>query len=395
MNAPRAILRKHPVPRALMGHPWVFAGEITRWEGEPAVHTHVEVYDHRGRFLGNALYSPRSNIRLRIYTRSRQPWDDAYLENQLLTAIARRGALPADAAARLVWSEADALPGLVVDRYGSQAVCMQIQHTAINAVRESILTLIQTHLFPQVLVERSDSPGRKMEGLPPRTEMVCGVTSRVTCRIGTALFEVDLLQGQKSGSYLDQANNYKLLAAHCAGKNVLDCFCHSGGFAIHAALAGAKYVEAVDISEEASRSTQSAATLNSVAITTRIANVFDDLRARDKAGEHWDVIILDPPSFTRTREALPGALRGYHEINLRAMKLLKPGGLLATFTCSHHIGPEDYLTMLRSAASDARRSFTILEQYTQAPDHPVLLAMPESGYLRGWLLQAADHHRIK
>jgi 23S rRNA (cytosine1962-C5)-methyltransferase len=386
MKAVTAYLRKKPQPRAEVGHPWVFAAEVARCEGEPSVDGAVFVRSAGGRFLGSALFSPRSSICLRIFSRQKIFLDEKLIREKIEKASKSRFFTGGETA-RLVWSEADGLPGLTIDAFDGRAVVFQITHAAMEQKRPSIIQAIKDILRPDTLVERSDGAGRKFEGLPERKELLLGKNMLIEARIGAARFPVDLMSDQKSGAYLDQATNYLRVASCCAGKSVLDCFCNKGGFAINAALAGAKRVVAVDISQDAIDSAKKAAELNRVSIETSVANVFDDLRAREKSREKWDVIVLDPPPFSRSRNSLESAIRGYREINLRAFKLLQPGGLLATYTCSHHIQPREFLQMLREAAWDARRDAVIIEDQFQAPDHPTLLAMPESRYLHGWMIR--------
>jgi len=381
-----AFLRDSPLPRAAIGHLWVFRTEVARWEGEPSPEHTVFVKTQQGRFLGSAVYSPNSNIALRIFSRQKLCLEQDLLRKKFESAIASRS-FTGKETLRLIWSEADGVPGLTVDVYSGKAVVFQITHAAIEEKRDWVLQTIEELLQPEILVERSEGPGRKKEGLPERIQQHKGTIPIIQTKIGNALFEINLLTDQKTGAYLDQAHNYRRVAAVCAGKSVLDCFCYKGGFAIHCALAGAKKVVAVDSSKEALESLNKSALLNNVTVETCLANVFDNLRHRQKSREIWDVLILDPPPFARSHSNVTNALRGYREINLRALKLLPPGGILATYTCSYHIQPHEFLQVLREAANDARKEAVVLEEHYQSPDHPILLAMPESKYLHGWLLQ--------
>jgi 23S rRNA (cytosine1962-C5)-methyltransferase len=311
--------------------------------------------------------------------------DEAYLSAALARAVARRD--PGDNR-RLVWSESDDLPGVVADQYGGSVV-VQIQTLAMERRSALIGDLLDALLHPEEVVFRNDAPIRRLEGLPQEVHTRSGRPweARWASIDG---FEVwlDLMGAQKTGFYLDQRLQHAAVARFCGGRSVLDAFCNQGSFAVHAARAGASRVLGLDSAPDAVEAARRSATRNRVEARFEVANVFDWLNDAARKGEPaWDVVILDPPPFAKSRSALEGALRGYKEINLRAMQRLAPGGVLATYTCSHHMQDADLRGVLAAAASDARRRVRVLEFCHQPPDHPVLVSMPESEYLRGYILR--------
>jgi 23S rRNA (cytosine1962-C5)-methyltransferase len=380
-----AILRLKPNARARVrsGHPWVFSNEVAELLPGTLDGAAVECRDARGRFLGMGIYNSRSQIVWRRYSRERVDFGPVFLRSALVTAIARRR--PA-AARRLVWSEADDLPGLVVDQYG-EALVVQTQTLAMERQLPAIVAALQATLAAAEIVIRNDAPVRRLEGLPLEVRTVSGQPWQPHWfPIDGVEYWLDLAGGQKTGFYLDQAHEHRRVAAHAGGRRVLDAFCNQGPFALHAAKGGATEVLGIDSAEDAIALARRNAERNGVADKVRfeVANVFDLLAARDDRS--WDLIVLDPPPFARSHRALEGALRGYKEINLRAMKRLSPGGILATYSCSHHVSAEVFAEVLGEAAGDARRRVQVLEFCHQPPDHPVLLGMPESEYLRGYVL---------
>jgi 23S rRNA (cytosine1962-C5)-methyltransferase len=287
-----------------------------------------------------------------------------------------------------VWSESDELPGLVADQYGDTVV-VQVQTLAMERRSALIGDLLSRLLGPSEVVFRNDAPIRRLEGLPTETHTRSGAPWEPRwARIDGFDVWLDLMGGQKTGFYLDQRLQHPLVARHCAGARVLDAFCNQGSFAVHAARAGAAEVLGLDSAPEAVAAARRNAERNGVNARFEVANVFDWLNdPSSKVQAAWDVIILDPPPFAKSKSALEGALRGYKEINLRAMQRLSPGGVLATYTCSHHMQDADLRSVLASAAADARRRVKVLEFCHQPPDHPVLVSMPESEYLRGYVLR--------
>ena len=377
-------LKNKVTHRCLGGHPWIFSSEIEMAGTEKlTAERAVRVLDSRGRLVGTGLWSPRSQIRIRLFSFGEERWDAALIRERLAKAAARR---PAAECRRLCWSEADGLPGLVVDQYGSY-LCVQVLHAGIEACRAEIFEALQELFSPQGIIERSDAPVRQREGLPSRNGVVRGEylpPSQHT--FGDVLGEVDLLGDQKTGAYLDQTANQRRVASLVSGGAFLDVFANSGGFGLHAARRGC-VVEAVESGVEAvARGTHNAA-LNKVEMRWHTENAFDWLRAASDAGRHFKAIVLDPPSFARSRDRLEGALRGYKEIHVRALRMLSPGGLLATYCCSHLVPIQAFEETVLQAAADAGVRLRLIERHGQPADHPVLFNMPESEYLKGLLLE--------
>jgi len=385
MPVPSFKLRANANSRVLAGHPWVFANEVEaplppECDGEV-----VECRDRMGRLLGTGICNGRSQIVWRRLSRDRVSLDEAFIAAAAERAIARR---QPGAFRRLIWSESDDLPGVVADQYGD-VVVVQIQTLAMERRSVLIGDILHRLLGPAEVIFRNDAPIRRLEGLPLETHTRAGGPwePRWAAIDGFDVW-LDLMGGQKTGFYLDQRLQHAAVAKYCAGKSVLDAFCNQGSFAIHAAKAGASRVLGLDSAPEAVDAARRNATRNGVSALFEVANVFDWLNdAARKAEPAWGVVILDPPPFAKSKSALEGALRGYKDINLRAMQRLAPGGILATYTCSHHMHDAELRSVLADAAADARRRARILEFCHQPPDHPVLVSMPESEYLRGYILQ--------
>jgi 23S rRNA (cytosine1962-C5)-methyltransferase len=385
MPVPAFKLKANANSRVLSGHPWVFANEVEaplppECDGEV-----VECRDRTGRMLGTGICNGRSQIVWRRLSRDRVELGEAYILGALERAIARRAPAPYR---RLVWSESDDLPGVVADQYGD-AVVVQLQTLAMERRSALIGDLIDRLLHPADVVFRNDAQVRRLEGLPFESHTRSGKPWEARWATIDG-FEVwlDLMGGQKTGFYLDQRAQHAAVAKYCPGKRVLDAFCNQGSFAIHAARAGAVDVRGLDSAPDAIESARRNAERNGAKVRFDIANVFDWLNdASNREGPPWDVVILDPPPFAKSKSALEGALRGYKEINLRAMQRLAPGGVLATYTCSHHMQDAELRSVLAAAAADAKRRVRVLEFCHQPPDHPVLISMPESEYLRGYILQ--------
>jgi 23S rRNA (cytosine1962-C5)-methyltransferase len=351
----------------------------------------VAVQDAQGRALGTAFYSSTSQIALRLLASAAvEPGEQlsALLRERIAAAIAYRKEVVRDSDAfRLIFSEADSLPGLIADRY-NDIVCFQVLTQGMDRpeVREVVLAALQEELQPAAIIERVESRVRELEQLPPaETRVVHGTRTTTVCTMNGVRFHYDALGGQKTGAFLDQRENYAAAAQYARGQ-ALDVFCYQGGFALHLARAGAQ-VTAVDISRPALEAAEQNAALNPEALAGREiewieANAFDLVRDYADAGRQYDTIILDPPPFARSKRTLAAALRGYKELNLRALKMLRPGGILVTCSCSYHVSEADFLEMLTSAANDARRRMFILEKRGQAKDHPVVLSIPETTYLK-------------
>lgn len=370
----------------MAGHPWVFANEVEALlpaENDGEV---VDCRDRTGRFIGCGIYNSRSQIVWRRLSRDRMTLDEAWLRGALERAVARRAPEPAR---RLVWSESDDLPGLVVDQYHDTLV-VQIQTLAMEKRAAMVGDLLAGLLNPAEIIFRNDAAIRRLEGLPMEVHTRSGRPWEPRwLRIGGFDHWIDLQGGQKTGFYLDQRFQHAAVAKYAGGGRVLDAFCNQGSFALHAARAGAAEVLGLDSAEDAVGAARRNAERNGVKAEFAVANVFDWFNDPARGVEpRWDLIVLDPPPFAKSRSALEGALRGYKEINLRAVKLLAPGGVLATYTCSHHMQDAELRQVLADVSSDARRRLRVLEWAHQPPDHPVLATMPESEYLRGYILRA-------
>ncbi len=374
-----------PRSRIFHGHDWVYASEIKKSFGNPQPGDVISLKDFKDKPLGSAIYNPRSQIVARRFSRRKQDLDQAFFLRRLQLAFSLRERLPVDPTlCRLAWSESDGLPGLIVDRYRSHLV-VQTLTLAMDQRIDLITGALQELLSPDSIVLRNDSPMRKAEGLEPANFVVHGESpDPLMLETGGLHLEATLLAGQKTGLYLDQLDTYDRVASLAADKRVLDCFSNQGGFGLACARAGAASVTCVDISAEAIAAVRRNADLNDLKIESVEANAFDYLKNSDK---QFDLIILDPPSFTRSKKTLGDAMRGYKEIHLRALKLLDHDGYLATFSCSHHVGRELFLNNVRDAAVDARRTLRLVESYSQRADHPILPTIPETEYLKGVCLQ--------
>jgi 23S rRNA (cytosine1962-C5)-methyltransferase len=370
--------------RVASGHPWIFSSDVTdRGGAEPG--SAVLVLDPRGRLLGTAHYSSSSQITLRLLAREAIAVDRAFYLGRLQAANRFRAtAAPGCDAYRVVHGEGDLLPALIVDRYGD-ALAVQTLSQAMDRDQTVIAGCLRELFSPRAIVARNDVAVRAREELPLSTGLLYGGDpGEVSVRINGLIFHADLLHGQKTGIYLDQRENYAAAARYARGR-ALDCFTSSGGFALHLAR-GCEHVTAVDSSAPAlalarqNRAANSAGNIDFVQ-----ANVFDLLAA---TRSRFDMIVLDPPAFTKSRQAIEGAARGYKEINLRALKLLSPGGILVTCSCSHHISEAMLLEIVAEASLDAGRTLRVLERRTQAGDHPILLTVPETHYLKCLILQA-------
>ncbi|MFZ9683561.1 MAG: class I SAM-dependent rRNA methyltransferase [Cephaloticoccus sp.] len=386
MSSPQPSLKLKPNAkgRVLTGHPWVFANEVEALLPPDLDGTVVECRDRAGRLLGTGIYNSQSQIVWRRLSRERVALDETYLRGALTRAAARRSG----EFCRIVWSESDELPGVVVDRFGDTAV-VQVQTLAMDGVADLIGNLVAEIAGVTEVIFRNDSNLRRLEGLPLEVRTRSGQDWEPRwATIDGFDYWLDLQHGQKTGFYLDQREQHAVVAKHCAGKCVLDAFCNQGSFGLHAARAGATEVLGLDSAADAVGQAQRNAERNGVAAKFEVANVFDWFNAPARSGEApWDVIVLDPPPFAKSKSALAGALRGYKEINLRAMQRLAPGGVLATYTCSHHMQDAELRGVIAAAAADAKRRVQVLEFCHQPADHPVLVTMPESEYLRGYVLR--------
>jgi 23S rRNA (cytosine1962-C5)-methyltransferase len=377
--------------RVLLGHPWVYRTEVEDIQGDFNPGDVVEVVDYRGRFVGRGYINPASQIIVRLLTREKgEKIDREFFRRRLMSAIDyRRRVVRHSNACRLVFAEADFLPALIVDRFGDY-LSLQTLALGIDLYKETIVELLDELLNPAGIYERNDVSVRELEGLPLRTGFLKGPFNPVVEIEENGLrFLVDLAGGQKTGYFLDQRENRLALEGLARDARVLDCFCHTGTFSVYAARFGAREVLGIDVAGDALEMARENAARNGFdrVCTFREGNAFDELRDLDRAGERFELIILDPPAFTKSREALEGAIRGYKEINLRAMKLLPAGGFLVTCSCSYHMTESLFMEVLLDAARDVKRQLRLVEMRRQARDHPMLLASPETYYLKCFVLQ--------
>lgn len=378
-----------PRARIFHGHDWVYASEIKKCFGDPKPGDVISLKDFRDRPLGTAIYNPQSQIVARRISRRKQKLEREFFVRRISQAMEMREASGVDLRlARLVWSESDGLPGVVVDRYGDHLV-LQTLTLAMYLHREVIVGVLLELLEPESVILRNDSPMLAAEGIGQEITMLHGenpgafVVEAPTVE-GGVKFEIDLLDGQKTGLYLDQLDAHREIARLAKGKRVLDCFCNQGGFALACAKAGAASVTAVDASGPAVEATLRNAELNGVEVNAVQHNAFDFLKHCE---DGYDLVILDPPSFTKNKKSLNNAMRGYKEIHLRGIKLLGRDGMLATYCCSHHATRELFLQNIVSASVDAKRTLRLVASHGQRLDHPVLPAIPETEYLKGFVLQ--------
>ena len=381
-------LRRGREQRVLGGHPWVFRSDIEREDGA-ADGLPVRVLTSAGRFLAMAVYNPRSQISLRILSRRDEPIDGAFIRGRVRRALDYRRRFADLNSCRLIFAESDGLPAVIADKFGD-VIVVQILCLGMERFKADIVDALAQELSPRGVYERNDVPVRELEGLSQQTGLLWGeVPDRVEMQENGVRFLVDVKEGQKTGFFLDQKENRAAIAPFVPGMRVLDCFTHTGSFALHAARYGAAEVTGVDISEHACACALENARLNGVEDRVRFecANAFDFLRAQQTAKEQYDVVILDPPAFTKTRSAVEGALRGYKEINLRGMKLTRDGGFFVTCSCSQHVTPDLFRGMLMDAQKDAHVQLRQIEWRTQGRDHPILLSSPETQYLKCGIFQ--------
>jgi len=395
---PTVILKPGEADRLIAGHPWVYSGNIMRVTAQIDDGAVVQVKDHRQRFIGIGLFNSKSKIHVRLLNTERTEIDEAFFEERIRAALALRWKhLPGATSFRVINAESDFLSGLIVDKY-EDVLVLQTSSLGMDKRKHQIVAALQKALTPRAILERNEMASRKFEGLPEVSGLLAGAEpGEVTIDLNGVKIPLNLPAGHKTGYYLDQQVNYRWVAELARGARVLDCFCFLGGFTLHAARAGAQQVHGLDQSAEAIASATRNAELNGVAekCSFEATNVFDWLKAQTTAGPHekvvprYNLIILDPPSFTRNRASIPDALRGYKEIHLRALRLLKAGGTLATFCCSHHIDAVLFQNVILDAAYDARKILRKVATYTQSPDHPVIPSIPETEYLKGYAFEIA------
>jgi 23S rRNA (cytosine1962-C5)-methyltransferase len=382
---PSVTITKRGEQRIHNGHPWIYKSDVAK--ADAAAGDIVQVVDSRGHRPGYALYSDRSEIALRMFSRGAQAPDLSTWRDRLRRAFDFRQGLALDATAyRLVHGEADLLPGLVVDRYGDYLV-LQALAQATDRMLPEITSLLVDLAAPAGILARNDPRVRLLEGLEQRVEVLHGtVPETIEAREGQVVYDVDPYRGQKTGLFLDQREN-RIAAARYAHGRLLDAFSYNGGFALTLAAACSE-VLAVDISEQAVERIRANAARNGIRnVEARAMNVFDELRELERRGERFDTIVLDPPAFAKNKAAIPKALSGYKEINLRALKLLPPGGFLITCSCSYNVSEAAFAEVLAAAAIDAHADVAVVEKRMQGRDHPVLMTVPETYYLKCFILR--------
>ncbi|MEM9399988.1 MAG: class I SAM-dependent rRNA methyltransferase [Verrucomicrobiota bacterium] len=376
-------LKRGRNPRVLSGHPWVYLGEVQRTLSQDQNGAAVACFDSRGRCLGSGIYNENSQIIWRRFSQDRCDFDESFLRKAIHNSLSRRN--PHESVKRLIWSEADSIPGLVVDQY-DEVLVMQCLTLAVDQRSKLIADILCELTGALYVVLRNDAPVRTLEGLDRYVSLLVGNDLKPSwIKVGDVEFWIDFMQGQKTGFYLDQRYQYLEVAKLAKDKHVLDTFCNQGGFALHCARHGAASVLALDSSEEAVNLGRKNAEHNQLSVEWMSVNVFDYFSANKN--KHWDLIILDPPSFARNKNKVQDAVRGYNELNLRALQALNPGGILATYSCSHHISHELFEEVLVSAAADAHCQPRLLNTVIQPQDHPVILGIPETEYLKGMILE--------
>ena len=370
--------------RLLGGHPWIYRADVA--DARAAAGDIVQVRSPRGQALGSALFSDRSQITLRMLTYGESLADEALIRRRIEAAIAFRESLAIDATAyRLVHGEADQLPSLIVDRYGDYIV-VQTLSQGMDRLLPVVVSALTDRLHPRGILARNDPRARVLDGLEQRVDLLAGEVPDTVMITETGVqYDVDLRHGQKTGLFLDQRENRAAATAYARGR-MLDCFSYNGGFAL---VMGRRCAETIafDVSADAVARVKANAARNGVAIDARVGNVFDELRGLDRTGERFDTIVLDPPAFAKNKAAVTNARAGYKEINLRALKLLRPGGTLVTCSCSYNINEAAFAEIVHDASVDAQAQVTVVEKRMQGRDHPVLLGVPETYYLKCFILR--------
>ena len=385
MTEPNAVINSRGAQRLDAGHPWIFKSDVR--SAQAAAGDVVRVRDERGKFMGRAFYSDSSQITLRILTRQDVPVDRGFFTERIRAAAAWRERVVENTQAwRVVYGEGDLLPSFIVDRYGEYLV-LQTLSQGSDRRKEELVEILVELFSPRGILERNDPKSRRNEGLEQKVSVLHGeVPEQIITEINGVRYILDLRKGQKTGGFLDQREN-QVAAARYARGDVLDCFAYHGGFALTLARR-CQNVEAVDQSADALAVGRRNQELNGIAnVTFREGNAFDILKQYDDTGRKFDTIVLDPPAFAKTRDAVEAASRGYKEINLRSLKLLRPGGVLITCSCSHHISEGLFAEILLEASQDVKATTAVLERRTQSLDHPILLAVPETYYLKCFILK--------
>lgn len=377
-------LKKNEDRRILSGHLWAFSNEIETIEGEPQIGEIVELKSHSGKFLGVGFYNPHSLIAVRLLSRHELDIGEHFFRTRIEHALAlRRKLYPAAETFRVVHGESDFLPGLVVDKYNDY-LSVQTFSAGMDIRLPLICNILEELFRPKGIVERNEAPMRKLEMLEQRKGVLRGTVEPVIISENGIKYSVDLLEGQKTGFFLDQRENRKAFRRYVKDANVLDVCCNDGGFALNAAYEKAQQVTAIDISETALARAQQNAQLNNLdgQIHFEAGDMFDYLRHCSERGEQFDVVNLDPPAFAKNRKSARKAIRGYKDLHTRAFKVIKPGGILATASCSYHVSEMMFLDIIAASAQHVGRNISLLEWHGAAPDHPTLPAMPETKYLK-------------
>ena len=378
-------LRKNEDHRIRNGHLWAFSNEIQKIEGEPQAGDIVELHTHSGTILGKGFYNPSSLIAVRLLTRQQdETIDFEYFLKRIAPALELRRQIYPDAETfRIVHGEADFLPGLIVDKY-NDFVSLQTFSCGMDNRLTLICDVLDSLLHPRAIIERNEAPFRQLEGLPQKKGILRGSGHQTIITENDITYDVDLLEGQKTGFFLDQRENRKALKRYVSGCRLLDCFCYNGGFALNAAYAGATEVIGVDVSDIAIASASNNARLNKLDDRTRFiaADAFEYLKSAASKGEKFYRINLDPPSFAKNKKTVRRAMRGYKDLHTLALSVLKPNGILATACCSHHVYEETFLEIINDCARTMERDISLIDWRGASPDHPILPAMPETKYLK-------------
>jgi 23S rRNA (cytosine1962-C5)-methyltransferase len=386
----KVFLRKGAQHRVESGHPWVYQSELDYIDGDFTPGDIVDVYNCRQKFIGRGYINPKSQIIVRILTREPENIDRDFFKKRIETAWEyRKRFISEPEYCRLIYGEADRLPALIVDKFGPYMV-LQTLSLGMDVHKATIVSILDELFQPEGIFERNDVPVRRLEGLKEEKGYIKGnFDPEIKVLENGISFYANVENGQKTGFFYDQRENRVLLKSVSKDADILDCFCHTGSFAVHAALYGAKKITSIDISEDAIALAKKNAALNGVSAVCdfQVANAFDALRVMSDEQRQFDVVILDPPAFTKSRSSLEGAARGYKEINLRGLKLVKPGGFLITCSCSYHMDKELFKAIIVDAAKDVKRTLRQVEYRTQAKDHPILPGADETEYLKFLMVQ--------
>lgn len=386
----KIFLRKGISDRIAAGHPWIFGNEIGSEQGEAEAGDIVDVFSAGGSFVGRGYQNPASQIRVRLLTRDREETiDAAFFHRRIDAAWAYRQRLGYSQNCRLIFGEGDGLPALVIDKFGDYFV-LQTLSLGMDRWKGAIVDALQNLFSPAGIYERNDVPVRELEGLPQQKGFLSApFNTKILLEENGVKFQVDVEHGQKTGFFLDQTRNRAAIAPIVKDAEVLEAFCYTGSFSLHAAHYGAKAVLGLDISENAVAAAAQNAALNGYEdrCAFQAVNAFDVLKAWGREGKRWDVVILDPPAFTKSRAAIDKAITGYKEINLRGIKLVRPGGFLVTASCTGLVTPEMFMRTVTDAARDARRHLRVVQWAAQGPDHPILPHVPATQYLKFLIAQ--------